>query len=122
VHNWYEDRRQYHQDCTRCTGHSIYRTDYLAHHAEDYSDKKCMPPKKYENLRRSEGEGASFLRNTEDYCDYMKNYTTTYDLMHNWEVRRAGCKQKPTRKWLLGQDALWFPQPDNALSFVRPPF
>ena len=77
-----------------------------------------MPPGEYEYRKKGEGIGWNLVRDPDNYCDYMRNYTTTYDLMHNLEVRRAGCKPKPWRKWRLIQDALWYPQPDNAVSFV----
>ena len=78
----------------------------------------CIPPQKYEYLKRAEGEGWNLLRNTEDYCEYMSNYTTTNDLMHNWEVKRANCKYKPKRKWKPIRDNLWLPERDNALPYV----
>lgn len=78
-----------------------------------------MPPKIYEIESKAYGAGSRLLRNDYDYCDYMQNYMTTYDLMHNWEVRRAGCKPKPNRKWKMIFDSVWQPQPDNALPFVK---
>jgi len=67
------------------------------------------------------GSGPNFLYNTEDYCDYLSNYTTTYDLVHNWEIRRAGVKPKGPRRWKLIMNAIWTPENDNAVSFVRLP-
>jgi len=112
--NWFEDRRQYEIPCSRCTGHSIYRTDYLAPCG---NSSKCIPPPVYDVRAKDEGEGWMLLRNSEDFCSYLQNYTTTYDLMHNWEVRRAGVKPKPWRDWKLIYDARWVPDVENAVSF-----
>jgi hypothetical protein len=118
VGNWYEDRRAYKQICCRCTGHSITQTDFLAPCKEDLERPNPLPSKTFGEKFR-QGVGHNFLWNTEDYCDYLQNYTTTYDLMHNWEVRRAGCKPKAPRRWKMIRDASWVPENDNAVSFVR---
>jgi hypothetical protein len=117
IDNWFEERRMYHQLCSRCTGHSVYRTEYLPYCKEDYAQDTCIPPKKYQSLAAADGEGWKLLRNTEDYCDYLSNYTTTYDLVHNWDIRRAGCKPKPKRRWKPVMDSLWVPEQDFAVSF-----
>lgn len=115
VGNWYEDRRAYMRLCPRFTGQTITKTDYVpwCHTTSD-----VVPPRVYAQKMRDKGPtDPDILKNTEDYCDYLRNYTTTSDLMHNWEVRRAGCKAKPWRKWKLVMDATWFPERDNAVSF-----
>ncbi|ODM97550.1 hypothetical protein Ocin01_09122 [Orchesella cincta] len=114
VDNWFEDRRQYKNLCSRCTGDTIYGTDYRPYCPDD---KGVFPPSIYQRRLEQDGEGWNLLRNTEDYCQYLQNYTTTYDLMHNWEVRRAGVKPKPWRTWKLVHGSLWAPQNDNTVSF-----
>lgn len=37
--------------------------------------------------------------------------------MHNWEVRRAGIKPVPWRRWRQIQGSSWTPERDNAFSF-----
>lgn len=115
VDNWYEDRRQYKTLCSRCTGPTIYNTDYLAWCPQNSPPQ--IPPPIYQYMLDKDGEGWSLIRNSEDYCPYLQNYTTTYDLMHNWEVRRAGLKPRPFRIWKMSADAVWYPQNDNTLPF-----
>jgi len=114
VDNWFEDRRQYKNLCSRCTGDTIYGTDYRAYCPQESG---VFPPSLYQRRLEADGEGWNLLRN-EDYCQYLQNYTTTYDLMHNWEVRRAGVKPKPWRTWKLVHGSVWAPQNDNTVSFV----
>lgn len=115
VDNWYEDRRQYKSLCNRCTGETIYKTDYQPNCPQ--AGDTTFPPRIYQYRLDQEGEGWNLLRNTEDYCPYLQNYTTTYDLMYNWEVRRAGVKPRPWRVWKLVADSVWVPQNDLTQAF-----
>ncbi len=81
VGNWYEDRRAYMRLCPRCTGTSITKSDYTPYCIERNTE---VPPANYAQRLRDRGGDPKLLMNTEDYCDYLSNYTTTYDLMHNW--------------------------------------
>lgn len=114
VDNWFEDRRQYKSLCSRCTGDTIYQTEFQPKCRVDTSS---FPPTIYKKRLNQDGEGWSLIRNSEDYCDYLQNYTTTYDLTYNWEVRRAGLKPKPKRTWKLIMDALWVPENDRTKAF-----